>query len=87
MAVDHNLLEEVNVKDSSDAAGSKEKGRKADRERIFRIVCQGSDLITVRKNLYRKYLDSAAGEIAGIKAREKAVKEYRKRFPRIDGMF
>lgn len=85
MAVDHNMLEEIGS--GMGTSGSKDEEKKGDREKRYRIVCQGSDLTTVRKNLYRKYLDSVAEGIAGARARKKAVDEYRKRFPRIDGMF
>ena len=57
------------------------------KETVFRLVCQGSDLSTVQKNLQMKYTRELAERRAKKKARVRAVEAYRKRFPRIDGSF
>ncbi len=53
----------------------------------FRLICQGTDLSMVKKNLRRKYLEGKAGELAIPAAGKKSVEAYRRRYPRIDMKF
>jgi len=78
MALRYNLVVET---------GEKGTGKGKRKHHIYRLICQGSDLTTVQKNLFRKYLDPAAGERAAFQAGKKAAEAYRKRYPRIDGKF
>ena len=48
------------------------------------MICAGSDLTTVQRKLKEKYIHFAAHKMAGRMAEQKAVEEYRRRFPRID---
>ncbi len=58
-----------------------------EKDRRYRLICPGTDLPMVQRNLLKKYLEGGADEEASGLAREKAVEEYRKRFPRIDKGF
>ena len=53
----------------------------------YRLICQGTDLTMVRRNLLKKYLDGMAVEGAAPLAEKKAVEAYRRRYPRIDMTF
>ncbi len=53
----------------------------------YRLICPGIDLPLVQKNLTRKYIEGEAMLRADQLARRKAVQEYRKRYPRIDGRY
>lgn len=81
MAVRFNLLEDRGAEMDGGSGKAKPGGGP------FRLICQGTDLTMVKRNLMKKYLDGMAEEGAVPLARKKAVKAYRRRYPRIDVTF
>lgn len=80
MAVRINLLEDSSAEMDGGSGKARQQGP-------FRLICQGTDLTMVKRNIMKKYLDGMAEEGAVPLARKKAVDAYRRRFPRIDMTF
>jgi len=87
---DDEMGEDEREEDISGKGRSGEDGREDDGNGVknggyYRLLCQGTEPGRVRRSLLQKYLHAEAVRRASNAAERRAVKDYRRRFPQLEG--